>query len=136
AEIASWANRRDVVEEFSARAAAIKQRVQQTLWDPAAQFFKAQTAENGLSSAREAIGFVPWCFNLPDAGYETAWAQLPDPQGFDAPFGITTAERRHPQFRTHGVGKCEWDGAVWPFATSQTLNALANLLRHFQQAHV
>src|SRR5438046_2290608 len=48
----------------------------------------------------------------------------------------STAERRHPKFRSHGVGHCEWDGAVWPFATSQTLNALANVLRNYSQAHV
>jgi hypothetical protein len=50
--------------------------------------------------------------------------------------GITTAERRHPQFRSHGVGTCEWDGAVWPFATSQTLVALANVLRDYHQSYV
>lgn len=77
-------------------------------------------------------------FELPDAGkgYETAWKQLPDPRGFRAPFGITTAERRHPQFRSHGVGTCEWDGAVWPFATSQTLGALANVLRDYPRSVV
>jgi hypothetical protein len=47
--------------------------------------------------------------------------------------GITTAERRHPNFRSHGVGTCEWDGAVWPYATSQTLVGLANLLRDDEQ---
>ena len=62
-----------------------------------------------------------------------AWSQLTDPQGFRAPFGLTTAERRHPQFRSHGVGTCEWDGAAWPFATSQTLYALANVLRDYKQ---
>src|SRR5581483_12482019 len=51
-----------------------------------------------------------------------------DEHGFRAPFGLTTAERRHPKFRSHGVGKCEWDGAVWPYATSQTLTAIANVL--------
>ena len=64
---------------------------------------------------------------MPDA--TAAWSQLVDTQGFAAPFGLTTAERRHPQFRSHGVGTCEWDGAVWPFATSQTLYALAHFLR-------
>jgi hypothetical protein len=59
-----------------------------------------------------------------------------DPRGFNAPFGITTAERRHPQFRSHGCCKCEWDGAVWPFASSQTLRALANLLRDYSQSVV
>ena len=47
--------------------------------------------------------------------------------------GITTAERRHPDFRSHGVGTCEWDGAVWPYATSQTLVGLANVIRHYEQ---
>jgi hypothetical protein len=66
-------------------------------------------------------------------GYERAWAQLDDPDGFRAPFGITTAERRHPRFRSHGIGTCEWDGALWPYATSQTLTALARVLREYPQ---
>ncbi|HWP40391.1 MAG TPA: glycosyl hydrolase family 65 protein [Tepidisphaeraceae bacterium] len=138
AQIASWAGRSDIVEQFRDKALTLKQLVLQTLWDPQAQFFKAQTQENGLCDAREAIGFIPWCFRLPDpnCGYEQAWQQLVDPQGFWAPYGITTAERRHPRFRSHGVGRCEWDGAVWPFATSQTLNALANVLRSYPQPHV
>ena len=59
------------------------------------------------------------------------WIQAGDPEGFSAPYGQTTAERRHPQFRTHGTGKCEWDGAVWPFATSQTLTAMANFINDY-----
>ena len=121
---------------FRDKADAIKKLVQDKLWDSQAKFFKAQFEEGGLSDAREEIGFIPWCFNLPDSGHEEAWKQLIDPQGFWAPFGITTAERRHPKFRSHGVGKCEWDGAVWPFATSQTLNALANVLRYYNQSYV
>jgi hypothetical protein len=136
AAIARMANRADLVRTYEAKAAAIKQLAMEHLWDSDARFFKAQTDESDLSDAREAIGFIPWCFRLPDAGYEDAWAQFPDPKGFDAPFGITTAERRHPQFRSHGVGKCEWDGAVWPFATSQTLDALANVLRYYSQSYV
>jgi len=73
---------------------------------------------------------MPWYTGLVtgEPQYGVAWLQAADPEGFAAPRGLTTAERRHPQFRTHGVGKCEWDGAVWPFATSQTLTALANYL--------
>ena len=79
-----------------------------------------------FSGAREEIGFIPWMFGLPDDNqkFAAAWAQLTNPQGFSAPYGITTAERRHPEFRTHGFGHCEWDGAAWPFATSQTLTAM------------
>jgi hypothetical protein len=136
AQIATMAGRTDVAESFRTKAAELKSLTQEVLWDERAQFFKAQTEEGPLSEAREAIGFIPWCFNLPDPGREDAWAQLVDERGFWAPAGLTTAERRHPRFRSHGVGKCEWDGAVWPFATSQTLNALANLLRHYNQPHV
>ena len=60
--------------------------------------------------------------------HDYAWKQVFDEKGFSAPYGLTTAERRHPEFRSHGVGKCEWDGAIWPFATSQTLTAMANYL--------
>ena len=138
AEIATMAGKADVAEKFRAKAADLRQLVQEKLWDERAKFFKAQTEENGLSDAREAVGFIPWCFDLPDrdAGYEQAWEQLPCPDGFWAPAGLTTAERRHREFRSHGVGKCEWDGAVWPFATSQTLGALANVLRHRSQPYV
>jgi hypothetical protein len=68
-------------------------------------------------------------FNIASPEHAEAWDQLRDPNGFLAPWGLTTAERRHPAFRTHGSGTCEWDGAVWPFATSQTLRGLANVLR-------
>jgi hypothetical protein len=108
------------------------------LWNPDAQFFEVVHPAEGFSNVREEIGFIPWLFEVPvrESGYERAWAQLIEPDGFRAPFGITTAERRHPQFRTHGVGTCEWDGAVWPFATSQTLGALANVLRDYPQPFV
>jgi hypothetical protein len=89
-----------------------------------------------LSDAREAIGFIPWMFNLAGPEHAEAWAQIKDPQGFWAPWGLTTAERRHPAFRTHGTGTCEWDGAVWPFATSQTLRGLANVLRQANPPHL
>ncbi len=73
---------------------------------------------------------------MPQKGYENAWKQITDTDGFLAPFGITTAERRHPDFRTHGCCNCEWDGAVWPFATSQTLTGMANLLNNYKQDFV
>jgi len=135
-EIAVRADRYETAAEFRDKAEAIRNLVHSHLWDPEARFFKAQTEEGPLSDAREAIGFIPWCFNLPKPGHEAAWKEFTDPQGFRAPFGITTAERRHPRFRSHGVGNCEWDGAVWPFATSQTLVALANLLRNYSQSYV
>ena len=136
AEIAALAERDDVAIRFRAKASELKHLVNDRLWDASAGFFKAQKDENGLSNARELIGYVPWCFDLPSADRDVAWAQLIDENGFWAPAGLTTAERRHPMFRSHGVGQCEWDGAVWPFATSQTLVGLANVLRHHKQNFV
>jgi len=116
---------------FDGKAARQKKLVEQKLWNPAAAFFEVLHTNDTFSGAREEIGYVPWMFNLPDPNkkYDAAWKQLTDAKGFAAPAGLTTAERRHPQFRSHGVGTCEWDGAVWPFGTCQTLYGLANVLR-------
>ena len=134
--IAHMTGQRSVADEYAKKASAIKLRTQRLLWDKQAKFFKVKRPDDTFTDVREQIGFIPWYFDLPDPGYEQAWEQLLDPQGFAAPMGITTAERRHPDFRSHGVGTCEWDGAVWPFATSQTLTAMANVLRHYDQAFV
>src|SRR5262245_23918790 len=75
-------------------------------------------------------------FDLAEPKHAVAWREIRDPSGFNAPCGLTTAERRHPDFRSHGTGTCEWDGAVWPFATSQTLTGLAKLLRGPAQPYV
>jgi hypothetical protein len=130
AATARLANQPRLAAEFDAKAAELKRPTQETLWDANAAFFKVRHENGQLSDAREAIGFIPWMFGLPDASlrYGAAWAQFTEIRGFSAPFGLTTAERRHPEFRSHGIGTCEWDGAVWPFATSQTLTALANVL--------
>ncbi|WP_347304556.1 glycosyl hydrolase family 65 protein (plasmid) [Croceibacterium sp. TMG7-5b_MA50] len=144
AAIARLLGREDDARTYDAKAAGLKRFVQDRLWDTDARFFKVRFVKPGqpddgqLADVREQIGYIPWYFDLPDtnAGYEDAWAQLRDPEGFDAPFGITTAERRHPRFRFHVVGRCEWNGPVWPYATSQTLTALANVLNHRTQGQV
>jgi hypothetical protein len=130
-EIANLAGRSDVASQYQAIYDSLRQKIIDELWDPGADFFKVQFTNGSLSDAREAIGYIPWMFGLPGPEHEQAWLQLRDPEGFNAPMGLTTAERRHPKFRTAvpDGGTCEWDGAVWPFATSQTLTGLAVLLR-------
>jgi hypothetical protein len=138
AKVARLAGSKKLAEEYDAKAAQLKKLVQKELWNPDAGFFEVLRDDGKFSNVREETGFIPWMFELPDDDkkYGAAWAQLTDPAGFSAAYGITTAERRHPQFRTHGYGHCEWDGAVWPFATSQTLDALANFLRDYQPSVV
>ena len=114
------------------KAADLRKNVHQKLWNTRHAFFETHRVDSS-ANVREAIGFMPWYTRLAkdEPQYGMAWLQAADPQGFSAPYGLTTAERRHPQVRTHGVGKCEWDGAVWPFATSQTLTALANFANDY-----
>jgi len=127
-------NHSPVATKYVIKADSIKQITQTRLWNVNHDFFES-LKENGdtLANVKEEIGFIPWYFNMPDSRYTVAWKSLIDTKTFCAPFGITTADRSHPQFRTHGCCKCEWDGAVWPFATSQTLTAMANLLNNYQQ---
>ena len=123
--------------EYFRKADTIKQQVQSRLWNSSQQFFEVRKEQGDtLANVKEEIGFIPWYFNMPDSNYSIAWKSLIDTKTFCAPFGITTADRSHPQFRTHGCCKCEWDGAVWPFATSQTLTAMANLLNNYKQDYV
>ncbi len=121
---------------YQKKADTLKQLIQQKLWSNQSSFFEVLKVKDTLANVKEAIGYIPWYFNLPDPGFEAAWTNLTNKNVFCAPFGLTTADRSHPQFRTHGCCKCEWDGAVWPFATAQTLTAMANLLNNYRQTVV
>jgi hypothetical protein len=137
ANIADLLGQPDAAAEFRAKAARLKQLVQEKLWNAEQQFFETlpnQPSGSTLVNVRELHGFTPWYVNLPDAGYEIAWKQLMDTNGFYAPFGPTTAERRHPGFQLSYAGhECQWNGPSWPFSTAITLTALANVLNNDQQ---
>ena len=134
AKIAEMSGDRETNKVFTDKANHLKTLILNQLWDKESNFFKVRLESGELSDAREAIGFIPWYFNLPGVEHGKVWLQVLDTTGFKAPYGLTTAERRHPQFRSHGVGTCEWDGAIWPFATTQTLVGMANLLRSQERA--
>jgi hypothetical protein len=139
--IANLAGRSDDAQRFDDDAGKIKQAVQTQLWNSQDSFFETANGKPGqlsLANVREQIGFVPWYFNLPDdgKGFEDAWKQLLDPQGFSAPFGPTTAEQRNPRFMQTVAHDCLWNGPSWPYATSQTLTAMANLLNNYSQTVV
>jgi len=138
AAIARLAGQDEVARRFDRRADEIRRLTDRQLWDDSASFYETRPrGENTpFAGVREEVGFVPWYFNLPEPGREAAWKQLTDPQGFQAPYGPTTAERRHPRFRFAYDHECLWNGPSWPFATTQTLVALANLLNNYQQGYV
>jgi hypothetical protein len=149
---------KDTVGEYEAAANLEKQRMQVELWDPEREFFfhmfrkdetkegqdyviKAKTLTHetgphaGCGRGREEIGYIPWMFNMPDPGYEAAWKFLMDPEYFYADFGPTVAERNDPMFSI-SPNCCVWSGNSWPFATAQTLKAMANLLNNYKQDYV
>ena len=152
AAIAQLNNDSDTAAAFTVEAERLQRLVQEKLWDDKARFFKTWVNEEGAKphydwqkfapriypagdfvDVRELIGFIPWYFNLPEPGFEDAWSQLLSPHGFHAPFGPTTAEQRHPHFRYKHTHDCLWNGESWPFATAQTLTAMANLLNNYDQ---
>ncbi len=157
AEIAEMAGDPDKASGYRKRAAALKTLVQEKLWDPKRQFFfpmssreetdkeghvvKAHTLTYesgqfaGSPHGRELHGYVPWAFNLPDPGKESAWKFLMDPYYFQAPFGPSTTERNDPMFLLQ-KGCCWWSGQSWPFATTQTLKAMANVLHNYPQEFI
>lgn len=138
-------------EEFRHKADALKRLIQEKLWDPQAEFFKVHPLESKElpietwnfgkiaqeRNVREEIGFIPWYFHLPDQGFEKAWLEVTDPEVFYAPFGPTTADQCHPRFMyPHDEHECLWNGPSWPFATAQTLTAMANVIKDYKQAYV
>jgi hypothetical protein len=136
AAMAALACNKALARDYEAKAGRLRELVEQRLWDSQDAFFKALLESGRLADVREIAGFTPWYFNLPEAdkGYERAWKQLMDPKGFYAPFGPTTAEQRHPAFRVASNGDdCQWNGPSWPFATTVTLRALANVLNDYSQ---
>ncbi len=127
-----------ISNRFKQLASEIKERLQKQLWDNSSEFFKVLPKGEGakLAEVRELHGYTPWYFDLPDEKYSVAWKQLMLPEGFNAPFGLTTAERRSPRFMFAFSHECLWNGPVWPYATSITLTAMANLLNDYHQTYV
>lgn len=119
--------------DYESYADTIKRNVIENLWDSEAGFFKTVKTNGYFVDVRELIGYIPWYYNLPDdsAEFSSAFDQLLDPEGFLAPYGPTTAEQRHPDFMKINITCC-WDGPSWPFATSQTLTAAANLINNYE----
>ena len=138
AEMANEVGDHELSVKFNEKSAKIKRLVQTHLWNKNDAFFETAKPVTDLSQLhtqgiRELVGFVPWYFNLPDSGFESAWKQLTDAKGFAGPFGPTTAERRASGFMHSENHDCLWNGPSWPYATTQTLVAMANLVENYPQ---
>lgn len=147
AKIADIAGNTEVKERFTKKAQEIKMAIDTLLWDN--DFYKVipldENQDNAYSTrpeiikendVKELLGFIPWYFNLPDDNKDVAFRELLKSDGFKAKYGLTTAEQRHPRFLEENSHACLWNGYVWPFATSQTLVAMANLLQNYDQTTI
>ena len=134
-KIAKRLGKTDEADTFALKASTLKSKINDILWDKKSEFFKTFNIENNkLVDVREQIGYVPWYFGIPDNDKSVAWKFLNDENHFFAPFGPTTAERICPDFMKEFDHDCLWNGPSWPFATSQTLTALGNLLCDYEQS--
>ena len=139
--------------EYAAKADTLEHTVEAKLWNPKDRFYEviSPAADSGIrkekrfkdngtalkfAGVRELIGYIPWGYYKPAASHDVAWKQLFDPQGFAGEYGPTTAERRSPRFRFASNDQCTWNGPSWPYATTQTLLALADLLNGASQPYI
>ena len=153
AKIATLSGDAKTASDFEAKAASLKTNLQAKLWDETRSFYFPMSARDeirdgqkveagtltyqsgkyaGDPHGRELIGLVPWQFGLPDSGRERAWKGVMDPDVFFADYGPTVTERHDPLFLVTDHC-CWWSGQSWPYATSQTLTAMANVLNDYDQ---
>lgn len=137
AEMAGCLGDGNMAKAYNEKAGHLRKLVEGSLWDEEGCFFKTRSERKGtFVDVRELQGYTPWYMNLPEKGkgFEEAWKFMKSDSGFNAPYGLTTAEQSHPRFRLSYEGhECQWNGPVWPFATSVTLTALANVLNNYSQ---
>ena len=140
AKMASVLGENETFKRFDKKALEIKQAMQNKLWDKKDSFFKVlprNRTDARLCDARELHGYTPWYFNIPDKDYSPAWKYVMDPKHFYAPYGLTTVEQCNTGFIiSYENHECQWNGPSWPYATSITLTALANVLNNYAQNYV
>ena len=148
AALARQAGQTGVAEDYEARARRLRDAVLQQLWNPKLHHFtdvyqrSTKTVIAGdFIRGRELAGYLPWQFGLPTNAQAVAWQHLTNPGELAGPKGLRTVEPSYPkymqQYRYEGASpECQWNGPSWPFQTSQTLTALANLIDDYTASPV
>jgi Mannosylglycerate hydrolase MGH1-like glycoside hydrolase domain/Glycosyl hydrolase family 65, C-terminal domain len=153
ADFARTAGKPEEASSYQAKADTLEHTIETKLWNPEDQFYEvvSPAADSGIrkqkkfknngtvlkfAGVRELIGYIPWEYYKPTPSHDVAWKELFDPEGFAGKYGPTTAERRSSRFRFPSSDQCTWNGPSWPYATTQTLLALANLLNGEPQPYI
>ena len=136
--IAAMAGDPEIATQYREEASRLRELIESRLWNPHDEFYEtmARHGSSGWSGVRELIGYIPWYFNIPPHQHDVAWKFLLLREGFAGKYGPTTAERSSLRFRYQMNHECLWNGPSWPYATTQTLVALANLLNGPKQSAV
>lgn len=87
-----------------------------------------------LVDVRELQGLTsPWYHRAARAEHAVAFEQIRLERGFAAPWGVTTAERRHRCYNFSTWCPTSWHGPVWPFESAKLGTALINALHDVSQ---
>lgn len=123
--------KQDLAAAFEERAERLAENVRNKLWNSQKGFFTVLADDGSQSEICELHGYTPWYAGMPlDDRFAVAWRYFADSKsGFKAPWGLTFPVQSAPGFRISYEGHaCQWNGPIWPFATSIALTALADLL--------
>ena len=143
ARFADLAKNSEIAEIYRAKGDRLRRLINENLLEDG--FYRAYHYSDGEdpcavfetlkgSQPRELIGYIPWAFGIPEKGNEAAFELLDDPESFHSEQGLTTAERSHPRYLYEVGHECLWNGYVWPYATSQTLNSLDAVIRRYSDS--
>lgn len=132
-------------QEFSGKADALRQQVQQALWNDFCQHFTDRYKVNNrfvrlgeFIRGRELAGYTPWYFDLSDNDpkYVASCKHVLSPKAPGGAYGLRTVEPSYEYYRKQyryvredGISKpeCQWNGPSWPFQTTLALGGMANL---------
>ena len=155
ASLARLDGNKEVANHFDHRAEALRKATLELLWNPKLNAFSdiyqrsTKSVEAGtFIRGRELVQYVPWMYGLPPSDmssdsrptYDLAWNHVLNPEELAGKYGLRTAEPSYPRYMHQyrfdaatGLRECQWNGPSWPFQTSQTLTAMANLLDNYSQ---
>ena len=145
--LAAFVGDAKTAKDYAGRAARLKARVQDALWNGSFEHFTDRYGvDNGFVKywsfvrGRELEGYVPWAYGLPDdtPRYAAAWRHLLSPQELGGAHGMRTVEPSYEHYlrQYRYLGKqpeCQWNGPAWPFQETQVLTGMANLLNDYHQ---
>ena len=129
----------EIAQKYAQKADELKSFINENLWSDG--FYRAFHYKNDEianlfdeykgEKVKEEIGYIPWAFNIPPKGREDVFELLVDENCFYTEYGIASADKSHEKFLYEKDHECLWNGYVWPFATSQTLSALRNVIKNY-----